>query len=165
MRGGARSGYCRGPAHESVDELRCGNVTAKIRTTCIEQISSGWECVSQSLQLINRGGISKKVPLDVRRTPSSVIKGIKALDGHVTEWACIQAESQRRYLYLLYSCRIFGDGCGTLSPSGEWDQIIDTTGNVVAGGRTGSEPALLQRLGLSDIQRNGFSTTAVGPDK
>ena len=163
--GASGLGFAEGRLTHHVDQLRCGNITARLRTTCVEQISVGWECVSQSLQLISRDGIPRDIPLDIRAVQSSVVRGLKALDGYVADWACVRSQWGQHYLDLGYSCRAFGDDCGTLSPSGEWEQFLDMSGHVVAGGRNGIEPGLLGQLGLGKLLRNALPITGVGPNK
>jgi hypothetical protein len=147
------------------DELQCGVVTARLRTTCVEQLRSGFECVSQSLQLANRAGVTKNVPLDIRLVPSSAAPGRTALDGYVAEWTCVQSQSGQYYLDLLYACEDSRSDCGSISPSREWEQLVDEQGRVVAGGRTGSKPGSLERLGLGKLLRGTTHVTGVGPNK
>jgi hypothetical protein len=144
----AGAGFAEEPLVRYNDRLRCGRVTARLRTTCVEPLSmGGWDCVSQSLRLIRRDGVSNDVPLDIRRVPSSIAPERKALDGHVEAWTCVRSQSGQDYVSLLYVCQRLGE-CGTLSPSEERNQIVDQAGHVVAGGRHGSDPGALERLGL-----------------
>lgn len=148
-----------------LDKLQCGEVTARLRTTCVEQIQAGWECVEQSLQLINRAGITKDITLDSRLVPSWAVPGRTALDGYVAEWTCVQSQSGRHYLDLLYTCGESGNGCASANPGGEWEQLVDETGRVVAGGRNGSAPGSLERLGLWKLLHGTTHVTGVGPNK
>ena len=160
----AGAGFAEEPLVRHVDELRCGRVTARLRTSCVEPLSTGgWECVSQSLRLIRRDGVSKDVPLDIRRVPSSIAPERNALDGHVEAWTCVRARSGQDYVFLLYVCQRLGE-CGTLSPSEEWDQVIDQAGHVVTGGRHGDDPRVLERFSLGKVL-DGLHVAGVGPDK
>jgi hypothetical protein len=159
--GASRPGLAEGQFTRHPDELRCGDVTARLRTTCVEQLSMGWECVSPSLRVTHCDGIMNDIPLDIRRVPTP---GGEALDGNVTNWACIRSQSGWDYLLLFYTCQRLGVACRTLNPDPEWDQIIDSTGHTVAGGRNGSEPGLLKRLGLGDLLHDGIHATGVGPN-
>jgi hypothetical protein len=157
--------YAEGQYVHHLDQLRCGGISVRLPTTCLEQTSSGWECVSQSLQLIDRNGTSKDIPLDIRRVPSSIVPGLEAVDGYVAEWACVRSRWGQHYVDIFYTCRVFGDDCGTLSPSEEWDQVIDMSGHVVAGSRNGIKAGLLQRLGLDSLLHGGIDVIGVGPVK
>ncbi len=162
--GAAGAGFAEEPLVRHVDDLRCGRVTARLRTNCIEQLSTGWECVSQSLRLIQRYGVTKDVPLDIRRVPSSVAPERNMLDGDVTSWACVRSRSGQHYVFLAYSCQSLGDAYGTLSPSGEWGQVIDQAGHVVSGRRNGDDLRVEERLGLEKVL-DDIHVTGVGPYK
>jgi hypothetical protein len=149
---------------EHADALRCGGITARLRTTCLEQLPTGWECVNQTLRVIEPNGKSRDVPLDAQLVPSADVPGLRTLDGYVTAWACITSQSGQHYLDLLYACQVV-NGCGARSPSGEWAQLVNARGHVVAGGRNGSAPGSLERLGVARQLSNGIQVTGVGPNK
>ena len=159
----AGAGFAEEPLVRYDDELRCGRIIVRLRTECVGPVALDQECVSQSLWLIRRDGVSKDVPLDIRRVPSSIAPERNALDGHVEAWTCVRARSGQDYVFLLYVCQRLGE-CGTPSPSEEWDQVIDQAGHVVTRGRHGDDPRVLERFGLGEVL-DDLHVAGVGPDK
>ena len=86
------------------------------------------------------------------------------LDGDVGAWTCVRSRWGQDYLLLLYACQRPGE-CGTLSPSGEWDQVIDQAGHVITGGRNGGDLRVEERLGLEKVLEVINAPTGVGPYK
>lgn len=147
-----------------LDHLTCGGSIAELKTDCIENPGGGWECVSQSLRMRNgSGGRGRAVQLDSGYVDLPGVAGLRVLDGYVTDWACVQSRSGRKFLLLGYSCRGLGNNCASRGLSPEWEQIVSVDGKVVIGGRDRVDAAMERRLGLDKLLRQGVPAIHVGP--
>jgi hypothetical protein len=96
------------------------------------------------------------------RTPIVLLVLVQLLCAH-RGLSCIESTVGRDYIFIGSVCRHMGDECHTLDTNGEWYQVIDLTGRVVAGGRHGSPVAVLRRLGLDVLLHGSLPVENVGP--